>query len=189
MPRPPSAERLTSRQIVALAAVVAGARSVREVRDLVGWSSQDSAWNALVALRTAGFIAWADGKAGTLRPLVYRVPFTIPSSSGQDTRPSLSEPGFDSPRDHLTTIRLGAMHTPLVLARADITGSDGVTYAGVAIRVLDGEVHLADRGGTDLGGRTGIASVAPSHPGWAVTFDNGDVWQVDRGGCGCGGSV
>jgi hypothetical protein len=172
VPRPPCAERLTSRQVTALAAVVAGARSVREVRDIVGWSSENSAWNALVALRAAGWVAWEDGKAGTLRPLVRRVPFTS-----------------TIPDEPLTTIRLGAMHTPLVLARADIIGTDGVTYAGVAIRVLDGEVHLADRAGTDLGGRTGIASVAPSHPGWAVTFENGDVWQVDRGGCGCGGSV
>lgn len=81
------------------------------------------------------------------------------------------------------------MHTPLVLARADIKGSDGVTYTSVAIRALDGEVHLADRSGGDMGGRTDIVSVSPSHPGWAVTFANGDVWQVDRGGCGCGGSV
>lgn len=81
------------------------------------------------------------------------------------------------------------VHTPLVLARADIRGSDGTSYSGVAIRALDGEVHLADRNGTSLGTKQGITSVAPVAPGWAVTFDNGDVWNVERGGCGCGGSV
>lgn len=81
------------------------------------------------------------------------------------------------------------IHTPLVLARADIRGTDGTTYTGVAIRVLDGEAHLADRAGTSLGTRTGVASVAPAPPGWAVQFESGSIWMVERGGCGCGGSV
>lgn len=94
----------------------------------------------------------------------------------------------------LTGLNLGSetmtVHMPLVLARADIRGSDGVTYTGVAIRALDGEVHVADRGGNDLGTRLGITSVVEQAPGWAVTFDNADVWIVERGRCGtCGGSV
>jgi hypothetical protein len=82
-----------------------------------------------------------------------------------------------------------AVHLPLVLARADIKGSDGITYTSVAIRVLDGEAHLADASGGDLGIRQGVTAVVPAPPGWNVTFDNADVWAVERGGCGCGGSV
>jgi hypothetical protein len=81
------------------------------------------------------------------------------------------------------------IHTPLVLARADVRGTDGTSYTGVAIRVLDGEAHLADRAGSNLGSRSGVLWVYPTPPGWEVTFESGAVWMVERGGCGCGGYV
>lgn len=99
--RPPStSEPFTDREIVALLAVVTGARMIRDVQRASRWGSTQSAHQALTKLAAAGFVTWEPGRKGTLRPLVARVRFTIPSSSGQDTRPSLSEPGFDSPRDH-----------------------------------------------------------------------------------------
>ncbi len=168
MPNPPNALPISGRRVEALLAVVNGARTVDEVRRLCRWGSTQSAWHALAHLRDLGFVAWETGQQGTLRPLVYEpLVLTILSVESETM----------------------TIHTPLVLARADIAGTDGTTYTGVAIRVLDGEAHVADRSGANLGTRTGVVSMISSPPGWAVQFENGSVWNVERGGCGCGGSV
>lgn len=67
-------EPLTTMELRVLVAVVEGARTVREAQKACGLRSTAQTSAYLHRLRRAGLVAFEDGKAGTLRPLVSQVP-------------------------------------------------------------------------------------------------------------------
>ena len=69
---PAGARLLSPAEARVLAATVAGARTVRAVASAADVPLA-SPHAALLRLRTLGLVAWADGLAGTLRPLVRDV--------------------------------------------------------------------------------------------------------------------
>jgi len=70
---PPGARSLSPTEARVLAAIVAGARTVRGAADAAGVPAT-TAHEALVRLRVLGLVAWEDGTQGTLRTLVAFVP-------------------------------------------------------------------------------------------------------------------
>lgn len=75
---PNCAEKVTPAQLRVLLALVAvyerdGRATVRDVQRQAGLASPNTTDAHLRRLRRDGFATWADGRSGTLRPLVRRV--------------------------------------------------------------------------------------------------------------------
>jgi len=66
---PPGARSMSGTDLLVLEALIGGARTVRATADAAG-VPLTTTHAVLVRLRLLDLIAWEDGKAGTLRPLV-----------------------------------------------------------------------------------------------------------------------
>lgn len=71
--------RLTTTEITVLVALIRvhaanGRATIREVTDVAGLASPSQTHHVLRRLRQADLVAWENGRAGTLRPLVQEIP-------------------------------------------------------------------------------------------------------------------
>lgn len=71
--------RLTTTEITVLVALIRvhaanGRATIREVTDAAGLGSTGHTHHVLRRLRDADLVAWENGRAGTLRPLVQEIP-------------------------------------------------------------------------------------------------------------------
>lgn len=77
-PAPNSEEHGNTTRTRILLAVVGGARTYGEIIAATGLA-RSTIHPRLHELRRQGLVTWADGRRGTIRPLVRQVPIVVPS--------------------------------------------------------------------------------------------------------------